>query len=116
MAVGRLCEVVIDCHDCDRLAEFWAAILGGTPQRVSPEWVCVRIPDSSTAVSFQRVPEDKVVKNRVHLDVAVDDLEAAAARCVQLGATQLTSRCPDPVGDFIVLLDPEGNEFCVVTD
>ena len=115
MAVGRLSEVVIDCRDCDRLARFWADVLGGTPERESDEWVCVRIPHSTT-VSFQRVPEDKAVKNRVHLDIAVDDLEAGAARCVELGATALTGRCADPVGDFIVLADPEGNEFCVVTD
>lgn len=116
MSVGRLSEVVIDCHDCDRLAQFWAAILGGTPERESEEWVCVRMPAGATSVSFQRVPEDKVVKNRVHLDVLVDELEQAAARCVELGATQVTERRSDPIGDFIVLRDPEGNEFCVVTD
>ena len=116
MAVGKLSEVVIDCRDCDRLASFWSAVLGGTPQRESEEWVCIRMPDGSTAVSFQRVPEEKSVKNRVHLDVAVPDLEVAAARCVELGATRLTGPNSDPVGDFIVLLDPEGNEFCVVTD
>lgn len=116
MAVGRLSEVVIDCRDCERLALFWSEVLGGTPERESEEWVVVRTPDGSTPVSFQRVPEEKQVKNRVHLDIAVPDLEVAAARCVELGATQLTGRTGDPVGDFIVLLDPEGNEFCVVTD
>lgn len=115
MAIGTLSEVVIDCHDCDRLAEFWAAVLGGKPERESEEWVCLRMPDGSTSVSFQRVPEAKVVKNRVHLDVLVDDLDRAAAGCVELGATQLGGRRTDPVGDFIVLADPEGNEFCVVT-
>jgi predicted enzyme related to lactoylglutathione lyase len=116
MAVGRLSEVVIDCRDCDRLAEFWAAVLGGTPVRESPEWVAVVIPDGSTTVSFQQVPEVKVGKNRVHLDVLVTDLEQGASRCVELGATQATDRQVDPIGDFIVLRDPEGNEFCVVTN
>ena len=115
MAIGKLSEVVIDCRDCDLLAEFWAAILGGTPERESDEWVCVRTPAGATSVSFQRVPEEKVVKNRVHLDVLVDDLERAARHCVELGATRLTDRHSDPLGDFLVLQDPEGNEFCVVT-
>lgn len=114
-AVGRLSGVVIDCHDCDRLALFWSSVLGGTPERESEEWVCVRMPDGSTLVSFQRVPEPKTVKNRVHLDITAQDLEFAAARCVELGATQLTGRRGDELGDFIVLADPEGNEFCVVT-
>ncbi len=116
MPVGKLSEVVIDCHDCDRLADFWAAVIGGIPERESEEWVCLRTSDGSTSVSFQCVPEEKVVKNRVHLDVLVEDLEAAAARCVELGATRISDRQGDSLGDFIVLCDPEGNEFCVVTN
>jgi hypothetical protein len=91
MAIGKLSEVVIDCRDCDRLA------------------------DCSTTVSFQWVPEEKVVKNRVHLDVVVTDLDEAVDRCVALGATRISGRRGDSLGDFIVLCDPEGNEFCVVT-
>jgi len=116
MAVGKLSEVVIDCRDCDRLAEFWAAVLGGSPVRESAEWVAVTMPDGSTTVSFQQVPEQKVVKNRVHLDVLVEDLEQAATRCAELGATRISDRRGDSLGDFIVLRDPEGNEFCVVTN
>lgn len=113
-AVGRLSEVVIDCIDCDRLAEFWSRVLGGTPVRESVEWVAIVMPDGSTSVSFQKVPESKHGKNRVHLDVLVNDLEEAARRCVELGAVRLTERRADPLADFIVLADPEGNEFCVV--
>lgn len=115
MTVGKLSEVVIDCHDCDSLAEFWAAVLGGTPVRESAEWVAVKMADGSTTVSFQQVPEPKTGKNRVHLDVLVSDLEQGAARCVELGATRISGRQGDALGDFIVLIDPEGNEFCVVT-
>lgn len=115
MAIGKLSEVVIDCHDCDLLAEFWSAVLGGTPVRESVEWVAVVMADGSTTVSFQQVPEDKAGKNRVHLDVLVRDLEQAAARCVELGANRISGTRGDPLGDFIVLADPEGNEFCVVT-
>jgi len=115
MAVGKLSEVVIDCRDCDLLARFWAAVLGRTPVRESAEWVSLTASDGATTVSFQRVPEAKVGKNRVHLDVLVDDLETAAVRCVELGATRISERRVDALGDFIVLCDPEGNEFCVVT-
>lgn len=115
MAVGKLSEVVIDCHDCGRLARFWAAVLGGTPVRESSDWVALTGSGGSTTVSFQQVPEAKAGKNRVHLDVLVADLEAAAARCVELGATRISERRGDALGDFIVLCDPEGNEFCVVT-
>ena len=55
------------------------------------------------------------MKNRVHPDVLVTDLDEAAARCVALGATRISDRRGDSLGDFIVLRDPEGNEFCVVT-
>ena len=115
MAIGKLSEVVIDCRDADRLADFWAAVLGGTPERESEEWVAVKMADGSTTVSFQSVPEEKVVKNRVHLDVLVEDLDEAAAQCVALGAARISDRCGDSLGGFIVLRDPEGNEFCVVT-
>lgn len=102
--------MVIDCRDCDLLASFWSEVLGGTPQRESEEWVVVRTPDGSTPVSFQRVPEDKHGKNRVHLDVAVPDLEAAAERCVQLGATRLTGRNSDPVGDTPDVTAPQAED------
>ena len=116
MAIGKLSEVVIDCRDCDRLADFWAAVLGGTTVRESEEWVAIAMADGSTTVSFQEVPEEKVVKNRVHLDVLVEDLDEAADRCIALGATRISDRQGDSLGDFIVLCDPEGNEFCVVTN
>ena len=60
---------------------------------------------------FQRVPEAKVVKNRVHLDVRADDVAAEVDRLVALGATRLDD---GPVGDLVVLRDPEGNELCVI--
>ena len=67
------------------------------------------------AVSFQRVSEAKVVKNRLHFDIAVDDVEVASARIEGLGGARL------PAEDFSeyefhwrVMADPEGNEFCLI--
>jgi predicted enzyme related to lactoylglutathione lyase len=61
---------------------------------------------------FQVVPEDKVVKNRVHLDVAVPDRQAEIQRLVELGGTRLRDVEEDGEA-WTVLQDPEGNEFCI---
>jgi hypothetical protein len=111
--IGRLDEVVVDCHDPIGLAEFWQAILGGHVVRQSHEWVAVH-PPSGVTVSFQEVPEAKVAKNRVHLDVDVDDLEQATLAAEALGAQRVGEVVVDPLGGFQVMLDPEGNEFCFV--
>ena len=67
-------------------------------------------------VSFQRVPEPKVVKNRVHMDIVVDDIEIATSRIVELGGRR---RRPDADFDeygfcWRTMADPEGNEFCLI--
>ena len=111
--IGHLDEVVIDCHDTMLLAEFWRDVLGGEIERQSREWVALRPPTGIT-VSFQEVPEAKAVKNRVHLDIAVDDLEVAAVAAEAIGATRIGGPQLDPVGGFQVMADPEGNEFCFI--
>ena len=65
-------------------------------------------------LAFQRVPEPKTVKNRVHVDVwAVDGkLDAEVERLLALGASEV-ERVTDESGTFVVMQDPEGNEFCV---
>jgi len=65
-------------------------------------------------VSFQLVPELKSVKNRLHLDVDVPDLEDAIAAALALGATRLGEVVYDEIGGFQVMADPEGNEFCFI--
>jgi len=111
--IGRLDEVVIDCHDTVLLAEFWHGVLGGDIVRQSAEWVAVH-PPTGVTVSFQRVQENKVVKNRVHLDVDVDDLERASRQAEALGACRIGQVVTDSLGGFQVMADPEGNEFCFV--
>ncbi|MCB0998834.1 MAG: VOC family protein [Acidimicrobiales bacterium] len=111
--IGRLDEVVIDCRDAARLAEFWLGVLGGHVVRQSHEWVALHPPHGIT-VSFQVVPEEKTVKNRVHLDVDVDDLAEAIDACERLGATRVGDIMSDELGGFQVMTDPEGNEFCLI--
>ena len=111
--IGRLGEVVIDCHDPAKLAEFWQRVLGGDVLRQSHEWVALE-PAHGITVSFQLVPEAKTVKNRVHLDVDVHDLAAAVEAVEALGATRQGEVVYDELGGFQVMLDPEGNEFCLI--
>lgn len=111
--IGRLDEVVIDCQDTLLLAAFWQQLLGGTIQRQSPEWVALHPPTGIT-VSFQRVPEVKTIKNRMHLDIDVDDLDVAANAAVLIGGSRIGSPAMDEHGGFQVMADPEGNEFCFV--
>jgi len=116
-------QVVVDCHDPAALSAFWAEVLGYRVEGGDADWAAVVAPDGPR-VLFQRVPEPKTAKNRVHLDVRaggprgtpkrtrVPLVDAEVARLVGIGATHL--RTLDEGDDYFgVLLDPEGNEFCV---
>jgi hypothetical protein len=115
----RQAEVVIDCADHDVLVAFWSEALGGWRRRdVNEQYVALVPPEGPADVEprlpllFQKVPEPKVVKNRVHLDFRSDDRIAEVARLVALGARVRAEHC---LGDYCwtVMADPEGNEFCV---
>ena len=111
--IGSIDEVVIDCAQPGVLAGFWAQVLGGEPVRRDEGWWYV-LPPGWTQLSFQKVPEAKTVKNRVHLDVRVQDVEAATLQAEALGARRVGAVHEDRAGSFQVLLDLEGNEWCVV--
>jgi predicted enzyme related to lactoylglutathione lyase len=109
----RVEMVVIDCADPLALSEFWAGATGYSMEHGDEEWVTLR--GSGVRLGFQRVPEAKAGKNRVHVDLHTDDEEREAQRIEALGARRLyVSDNPDDV--FITLADPEGNEFCVCRD
>ena len=106
--------ITVDCTDPDRLAEWWAAVLGGSVSALMPgEFVLVSTP-GGPALGFQRVAEPTPGKNRVHLDLGTTtDLESEVARLTGLGAT-VTDRQTLPGGyRWVVLADPDGNAFCV---
>ena len=111
--IGKLDEVVIDCHAPVGLAEFWQHVLGGYIVRQSHEWVALK-PPTGIMVSFQLVPEEKFAKNRVHLDIDVIDLDAAAEAAVAVGGRRVGEVVYDDHGGFQVMADPEDNEFCFV--
>ncbi|WP_149182969.1 VOC family protein [Streptomyces sp. TRM49041] len=108
-------EIVFDCADPAALVRFWAGLLGGDPVDRDPEWSYVE-PPGFVRVAFQRVPEGKAVKNRVHLDLDAGDVEAAADEAVGTGAVRVGGVVRDDQGCFQVLRDPEGNEFCFLGD
>lgn len=112
----RIQEIVIDCADPSALAPFWAAVLEARWAAHDERWAVVD--GGPLLLAFQRVPEPKQSpKNRLHLDVEVDDAASAVARAEQLGARRTGHSELDEAGNgYVVLQDPEGNEFCFVVD
>ncbi|MCB0963893.1 MAG: hypothetical protein KDA98_11435 [Acidimicrobiales bacterium] len=144
--MAREVQITFDCGDPARLAAFWAEALGyqlqapppgfatwdealeafGVPEAERNSRSAVVDPEGAgPRLFFQRVPEPKAAKNRVHLDVRAapglqgDErmaaLEAEADRLVALGATRLARHEPDPPlgAGHLILADPEGNELCL---
>ena len=109
---GRPSGIVFDCHEVNRLVDFWSVVTRGAGNVRSADWGTVR--SDSIVVAFQRVPEVKAVKNRVHLDIYSADIGADTVRAEAAGATRQGDVVRDELGNFQVMLDPEGNEFCLV--
>ncbi|NEA38483.1 VOC family protein [Streptomyces sp. SID11385] len=122
---SRFTELTVDCHDPGRLAEFWCAVLDfevidRDEEKVEiGSWVPtaeeIRARQMPPTLVFIRVPEGKTVKNRLHLDVSPVDrtTEAEVTRLLALGATRAdVGQGPDR--GWVVMADPEGNEFDVV--
>jgi catechol 2,3-dioxygenase-like lactoylglutathione lyase family enzyme len=113
--IGWIGFVTIDCPDPEQLAAWWGDLLGLKVGRRGGPYVELERPRAGVpkpTLVFQRVPEPKVGKARIHLDIVVADLEAATRRAVALGASiaeDLASEDP-----WLVMRDPEGNEFCLI--
>jgi hypothetical protein len=125
--MAALHDIVFDCRHPASVARFWAAVLDGyevAPYDEAelarlrangifdvnddPSVLVERVDGAGPRLIFQLVPEAKTVKNRVHVDVLADDLPAETARLVEFGARRVADH-----GDFVVLADIEGNEFCL---
>jgi len=129
----RIDAIVFDCADAAPLARFWAAALGWTVapydedelERLASKGIYDPEEDPSVMLEppedsdlptlfFTEVPEGKVVKNRVHLDVVADHpLEEEVERLEELGAA-VRNWAEEDGGVWCVMQDPEGNEFCVM--
>jgi catechol 2,3-dioxygenase-like lactoylglutathione lyase family enzyme len=129
----RIDSIVFDCHDAAPLARFWADALGWSVapydeeelERLASRGIYDPEDDPSVMVQppvgtdlpvlfFTEVPEEKAAKNRVHLDLGADGpLEGEVQRLEELGA-HVRNWAEDDGSTWCVMLDPEGNEFCVV--
>lgn len=114
--VSRFTELAVDCADPAGLARFWCDVLGYTVREAEVGLVTIGDPSDRAApvLTFARVPEAKTVKNRVHLDVNPVDRgqDAEVRRLLDLGAQRVDVGQGDE--NWVVLSDPEGNEFCVL--
>jgi catechol 2,3-dioxygenase-like lactoylglutathione lyase family enzyme len=111
--IGRLHHVIIDAPDPAALAVFWSALLGQPVTYRGDDFVVVAADGTSSGLAFQRAPDqrpptwpDPAVPQQFHLDVMVEDPDAAAPRVLALGATRLD-------GDH-VYADPAGHPFCLI--
>lgn len=113
MAIASAVQhVVIDTHDPQLVARFWAQTLG---RDIADDWggfVRLTPDEAGTQLAFAAVPETKTVKNRVHLDLTAPDRQRATAELIAIGATMIETRNQDG-HTWAVMADPEGNEFCV---
>lgn len=106
-------QVVVEARDTVRLGRWWQEALGWVVVNDDPDEFEIRpTPEQVPGLLFERVGHDKAAKNRLHLDFRPDDQAAEVERLLALGAT------PVDVGQgdvsWVVLADPEGNEFCVL--
>ena len=107
-------EVVVDCQDSSALGHWWAEALGWEIIDESEEGLEIRNPDGSgPTLYFGNVPEPKTVKDRLHLDFVPDDQAAEVERLIAMGARHVDIGQGD--APWVVLADPEGNEFCVLS-
>jgi predicted enzyme related to lactoylglutathione lyase len=106
--------VVVDANDPAALARFWMGVLDWSIFYEAADEVVITKPDKSfPGLVFVRVPEPKATKNRLHIDLNPDDQAAEVERLVGIGASVVDIGQGD-VG-WVVLADPEGNEFCVLS-
>ena len=110
--VGILDQVGIDVADVDRAAQFWTALLGLKVAERADEYLFFERQGGGPALYVQKVPEKKTAKTRLHLDIAVENLDTAVTRAVAIGAKQLQSFAEGGAG-HVVMEDPDGNEFCL---
>jgi predicted enzyme related to lactoylglutathione lyase len=107
--------LVLDCADPDRLAEFWSAAIGYTTLGGAGSYVLlVDEAGEQPKLLLQRVTEVKTGKNRMHFDIETPTVDEEVARLEGIGARRIDADAFEEHGSrWMVMADPEGNEFCV---
>ena len=118
---ARISHTSVDSIDAYRQSVFWTEVLGyhedpDDPNEPGHEECMIFAPDGSQRLLFIEVPDAKQLKNRVHLDLAPTDStrDEELARLLALGATEVADRRRPDGSGWVVLADPEGNEFCIL--
>ena len=112
-------NVTFDCRDAEAVARFWQAVTGYRvelrPDPGNPYWVLTSPDVAVPRLVFVTVPETKTTKNRVHLDIVPNERSQRdeVDRLVAVGARVVDDRRSAEPGGWVVMSDPEGNEFCV---
>jgi predicted enzyme related to lactoylglutathione lyase len=110
--IGRVSFTTIDANDPDRLAAFWGEVLGTEVEETSDEGRFVFLREANGFVlSFQRVPAPRSIKNRVHLDIRVEELQEATDAVLALGGSWDENERTLDDARWRTVKDPEGNEF-----
>ena len=116
--IGKLEKTVFDCPDPRALAAFYAAVLGMRTIQNSPDWVTIGTDPDHRELAFQRSPDwqpprwpDPHGSQQLHVDIRVDDVDAAERAVLDLGARRLQG---GPESGFRVFTDPAGHPFCLV--
>jgi predicted enzyme related to lactoylglutathione lyase len=115
--VAVLHGIVVDSVNPARVSMFWQAVLGWSYRRKEHDWHSLENPGGGPHLSFGTVPEDKTVKNRVHIDIrpaAGITMDEERERLEQLGATTRRLVTDNPADVHYIMADPEGNEFCLL--
>jgi hypothetical protein len=107
-------NVTFDCQDPRRLAQFWGVVTGYTVLVEQDDFVALQAPDHRglRRMLFYRVPEPKVSKSRIHVDLASKEPESEIGRLVEFGV-QIVEHRDGHGTSWTIMLDPEGNEFCI---
>ncbi|MEV6841990.1 VOC family protein [Actinoplanes sp. NPDC051411] len=110
---SRIGDMIVDCRDPETMAAFWCGVLGYRTFARDGTGVAIRGATVSPDILFIRVPESKAGKNRLHFDVCPTDQsqDEELKRLLDLGATRSSIVGS---GSWVVLEDPEGNEFCLM--
>lgn len=114
--IGSVNGLVIDGADTFGLAAFWGGLFDTSidSEENDGHYIDLTPTESGLTIRFQKVPEAKQVKNRIHLDIEVDDVEAGVVRVESLGGS-VVKRPEDEYGwHFVIAADLEGNEFCLI--
>ena len=108
----RIGSTVINCADLEAMAAFWAQALGLSPSSTDPDDDFRVLRGERVNLSLQVAETPVAARDQMHLDLYSDDQAAQVQRLVELGA-KVVRHPQDPEDDYVVMADPEGNEFCV---